>query len=291
VTLARRVDPADPLFDQRALIRPADFGRPDQLRQALEGVETFYNTYWIRFPRGSQNFDRAIAETGALIAAAREAGVRRIVHFSVTNAGAAGATPYFMAKARAEEMVRTCGLPFAIVRPSLLFGSGDILLNNMAWALRRLPVFGIPGDGAYQLQPVHVDDVARLAVEAGSRTADEVFDAVGPETFAYRDLVLAVRTAVNSSARIIPMPPAIVRLSAVFLGRLVGDVVLTGDEIRELMSGWLVSSEPPRGRTRLTSWLAANGAGIGRQYASELRRNFTVQGGLAGPAAESSRGG
>jgi len=276
VTLARRVDTSDPLFHRLEYIAPADFGRPTELQRALQGVHTFYNTYWIRFPRGTENFDRAIAETAVLLGAAREAGVKRIVHFSVTNAGVSGATPYFTAKAQTEEMIRASGLPYAIVRPSLLFGSGDILLNNMAWALRRLPLFGVPGDGAYSVQPIHVDDVARLAVEAGSRTGNEVFDAVGQEMFSYRDLVLAVRAAVGSSARIVSMPPAVVVLAAAFLGRLVGDVVLTRDEVTELMSGWLVSREPGRGETPLSSWLTANGSAIGRRYASELSRNFAV---------------
>jgi len=262
------------LFHRLALFAPVAFGRPDKLRRALNGVDTFYNTYWISFPRGTENFERAIAETAVLIGAAREAGVRRIVHFSVTNAGGPAATAYFRAKSQTEAMVQGSGLSFAIVRPSLLFGTADILLNNMAWALRRLPVFGIPGDGSYPVQPVHVQDVARLAVEAGSRTEDEQFDAVGPEPFGYRELVMAVRAAVGSSAMVVAMPPAVISLSAGVLGRLVGDVVLTSDEITELTSGWLVSSEPPRGGTRLSAWIEANHDSLGRTYSSELARNF-----------------
>ena len=258
----------------RISVASLDFGRLEALVGALRGVDTLYNTYWVRFPRGSVSFERALRETAVLFAAAREAGVRRVVHVSVVKADPAAPTAYVRAKAAAERMLTESGLSHAIVRPTLTFGPGDILVNNLAWTLRRLPVVGIPGDGRYPIQPVHVDDVARLAVEAGSAAEDVTLDAAGPDTFAYRDLVEAVREAVGSRARPVRVPPLVMLATAGLLGLAVRDIVLTRDEIRELMSGLLVSDAPPSGRIRFSDWVASNADRLGRRYASELVRHY-----------------
>src|SRR5919197_2929386 len=163
ITLARRVDYSDPVASS-IKSAPLDFARPADLASALDGVDTLFNTYWIRFPRGAWSFERATAETAVLLAAARQAGVRRIVHVSVVGADPHGPTPYVRAKGVVEHAVRTSGLEWSIVRPTLTFGPNDILVNNMAWALRRLPIYGLPGAGTYLIQPVHVYDVARIGV-------------------------------------------------------------------------------------------------------------------------------
>jgi NADH dehydrogenase len=241
---------------------------------ALRGVDTLYNTYWVRFPRGPISFERAVSETAVLLAAAREAGIRRLVHISVVNADSFTATAYFRAKATVERMVAASGISHAIVRPTLTVGPGDILVNNLAWALRRLPVLGIPGDGRYLVQPVHVEDVARVAIEAGAATITLRLDAAGPETFAHRDLVGVIHKAVRSHARIVGLPPVIVAASAHLLGRVVHDVVLTRDEIQELMGGVLVSKDAPTGRISVADWVLSNGDRLGRHYSSELARNY-----------------
>jgi NADH dehydrogenase len=275
VTLSRRSGTGDPLAPRLAAIEPLDFSSPAGLASALGGVDTLYNTYWIRFPRGGRTFDDVVRESGLLLEAARAAGVRRLVHVSVVGAAEDGDTPYVRAKGRLETAVRSSGLPFTIVRPTLTYGDGDILINNLAWALRRLPVYGIPGRGRYRVQPVHVDDVARICVEAAAEAPGSVIDAAGPETLEYRELVSRVRWAIGSRSLVVPMPTAVVLAAARLLGVLVGDVVLTRDEIRELSSSLLTSSEPPRGRIRLTEWLPAHAGALGRRWASELARNYS----------------
>jgi len=276
VTLSRRSGDGDPL-SERLRVEPFDTDRPDRLVRALDGVDTLFNTYWIRFPRGAMTYERAVAQSAVLVAAARDAHVRRIVHVSVVNAASDGPTPYARAKAAVEAIVQSSGLEWVVVRPTLTYGPSDILINNLAWALRRLPVYGLPGLGRYTVQPVHVDDVARICAEASTIEAGQTIDAAGPEILRYRDLVSMVRDAIGSRSIVLPMPPALVLAAARLLGLLVRDVVLTHDEVRELTSSFLTSAQPPRGTTRISEWLPANAAALGRSWASELARNYRSQ--------------
>ena len=275
VTLARRTPARDPMAD-RVTTRPLDFDQLDELRESLTGVDTLYNTYWIRFPRGSVTYERAVANTAALVGAARAAGVRRIVHFSVVNAAERPITPYFRAKAATERLVSASGLGYGILRPTLTYGDGDILINNMAWTLRRFPMFGLVGFGRCRVQPVHVDDVADIAFKLGNSTENKTIDAAGPEVYTLRELVGLVRERIGSHALVVPMPPSLALGASKVIGTFVRDVVLTSDEVKELTSSVLTSREPPRGITSLAEWLKQRGDSIGRKYASELDRHYRV---------------
>jgi uncharacterized protein YbjT (DUF2867 family) len=275
VTLTRRSGAADPLAARIEVRQLTGAGVPG-LAAALAGAETLFNTYWLRFPRGTDTFEGAVARSGELLAAARAAGVRRVVHVSVVNAAADAETPYVRAKAATEALVRASGLDWAIVRPTLTYGPNDILINNLAWALRRLPVYGLPGLGRYTVQPVHVDDVARICIEAASGPSGVTVDAAGPETMAYREMVGLVRAAIGSRSLVVPMPGPVVLAAARLLGLLVRDVVLTRDEISELTSSLLTSHEPPRGEIRFSDWVRANARDLGRRWSSELARNYRL---------------
>jgi NADH dehydrogenase len=275
VTLTRRPGTGDPLAE-RLDIRRLDFTRPDEITAALQGVDTLYNTYWMRFPRGGRTFDAVVSESGTLFAAAAQAGIRRIVHISVVGARPDAETPYVRAKARVESLLRDSPLEWVIVRPTLTFGPNDILINNLAWALRRLPIYGMPGFGRYRVQPVHVDDVARICLDAAAGPPGVVLDAAGPETLYYRALVDLVRQSIRSRALVVPMPGPVVLGAAAVLGRVVRDRVLTADEIAELTSSLLTSTEPPRGRIRVSDWVPANADQLGRRWASELQRNYRL---------------
>ena len=139
-------------------VRPLDFADPATLAESLRGAHTLYNTYWIRFPHGGETHATAVANSRALFAAAARAGVQRIVHVSITHADPASPYPYFSGKAAVETCLRDLGVPHAIARPSILFGGDGVLLNNIAWLLRRLPVFAVGGRGDYRVRPIHVDD-------------------------------------------------------------------------------------------------------------------------------------
>src|SRR2546426_6965562 len=272
VTTLTRRPPADP--DKRLSVAPLDFADRNGLISALRGASTLYNTYWMRFPRGRVTFEQAVIDSERLIEASVRAGVRRIVHISVTSAEATSSLPYFKGKGLVEEAIKRSGLSYGIIRPTLIFGQEDILLNNIAWFLRRLPVFGIPGNGSYRVQPVFVEDVADLAVFTASQTENIVMDAVGPEIYTFDALVRALAEAVGSRTKVVHVSPAVAILAVRVAGRLVRDVVLTRDELRGLMAGLLVSHGPPTGRRRLSEWLAQYGELLGRKYANELDRNY-----------------
>ncbi|MFP3900682.1 MAG: SDR family oxidoreductase [Acidimicrobiia bacterium] len=263
-------------------VRPYRFDDPDQLAASFAGATTFYDTFWMRTGTES-GYATVVERSRALIAAAERAGVRRIVHLSVAHASEASPFPYFRAKALVESSVRASSVPAMIVRPALIFGGHAVLLNNLAWLLRRLPVFAVAGDGSYRVRPVHVDDVARLCValgEAGGHHpsdagADGAVDAVGPERPTYLELVTSVRDLVGGRARIVRMPAPLVLQGAKVLGVVLRDDVLTRDELISTMEGLADTDGPATGAVRLSDWLRENAGGLGRGYINERRRRRT----------------
>jgi uncharacterized protein YbjT (DUF2867 family) len=255
---------------------PYRFGDPVALAKSLEGVRTLYNTYWVRFERGGTTFAGAVANSRTLFEAARQAGVVRVVHVSVSNPSPDSALPYFRGKALVEQALEEVGLPHAIVRPTWIFGGpGELLANNIGWILRRFPVFPLPGDGRYEVQPVHLDDFARICQRAAQATGNVTLDAAGPETLTFEALVRAIRAAVGSRSRILHVPPGLMRAASHALGTVVRDVVLTAEEIRGLMAGLLVSQDAPMGTVAFTDWIAHHGSGFGERYVNELRNHFS----------------
>jgi NADH dehydrogenase len=255
---------------------PYRFDDPVALTRSLEGVGTLYNTFWVRFDHGQTSFADAIEKSRVLFSAAKRAGVERIVHVSIANPSIESPLPYFRGKALVEEALAQSGLRHSIVRPTWIFGGErDVLTNNIAWILRRTPVFALPGDGSYPVQPVHVDDLARICIDAAGSSRDLLLDAAGPQQMPFRDLVALVRSAVNARAPIVHVPPSLMAAAARGLGLLVRDVVLTPDEIKGLMAGLLVSHDPPLGRISFSEWLDEHATTIGRSYANELHRHFS----------------
>jgi uncharacterized protein YbjT (DUF2867 family) len=255
-------------------VEPLQFDDRQRLVAALRGANTLYNTYWVRFPHAGLDFDGAVANTRVLMQAAVEAGVRKVVHISVSNPSLDSPLPYYAGKARTEEIVRESGLPWAIVRPTLVFGAGDILINNIAWALRRMPVFAMPGLGHYRVQPVAAEDVAEIAVSAASHEEDMTVDAAGPETVAFEELVDEISIAVQRRPRFVYLTPGLFMRAIRVVGLVVRDTVLTREEIDGLMSELLVSAEAPLGTARFDDWLLQHGEALGLHYSSELDRHF-----------------
>lgn len=254
---------------------PFRFDDPVALSRTLEGVDTVYNTYWVRFDHGNTSFDGAIANSRALFHAARRAGVERIVHLSIANPSVDSPLAYYRGKASVERALAEVGVPFAIVRPTWIFGGEpEVLANNIAWILRRMPIFLIPGDGSYRVQPIHIDDLVDICIEAGNVHSDVIADAAGPETVSFQDLIRAVRDATGSRSPILHVPAAAFHAAARALGLLMKDVVLTSEEITALTSGLLVSQQPPHGKIAFTTWITEHE--IGQTYANEVNRHFTL---------------
>jgi len=274
-TFTRRSGEGTPLAGKVRVV-PQDFDDEDFLREHLRGCDVLYNTYWVRFDRGAVTFEGAIERSTRLFAAARDAGVRRIVHVSVTNCTEDSKLPYYAGKARVERALEETGISHAIVRPTLVFGVEDILVNNIVWMLRTMPLFAVPGRGRYRVQPIFVEDVARLCVDAAARTQDETFDAAGPDIMTYAEMVRLLRTAIRSRRRIVYLPAWLALLLCRLVSVFVRDVILTRDELDGLRQEMLVSAEPPRGTLRLETWLADAAEALGTSYSSELDRHFRI---------------
>jgi NADH dehydrogenase len=251
------------------------FDDPAALTQALEGVTTLYNTYWVRFDHGPTTFAGAIDNSRMLFDAARRAGVARIVHVSIANPSLDSPLPYYRGKALVERALEEVGLPYAVVRPTWIFGGEhEILANNIAWILRHMPIFAVPGNGRYPVQPVHIDDLVEICLEAAQADENVILDAAGPETMTFDGLVNAIRRATGSRALSVHLPAIAMAAVARALGLVVRDVVLTPDEIKGLTDGLLVSHHPPRGRIAFSDWLDKQTGSLGRSYANELRRHY-----------------
>lgn len=255
-------------------VRPLDFADPDALTRDLTGAHTLYCTYWVRFPHGDVTHETAVRNSRVLFEAAARAGIARIVHVSITHADPASPYPYFRGKGEVEGHLKAVGIPYAIVRPAILFGGDGVLLNNIAWLLRHVPVFAIGGRGDYRIRPIHVDDLAALCADLGSKSENVTVDAVGPQSVTFREMVTAIRTATGGHAIIVPAPGRLIPPMSAVLGAALRDVLLTREEYQAMAAGLADSSEPATGKTVLTDWIAAHGTELGRRYASELDRHY-----------------
>lgn len=261
-------------FGTQVSVYPFNFDNPAALVKSLEGATTLYNTYWIRFSHGSLTFDQAVANTRTLFKAAKEAGVRRVVHVSITNPAETSRLPYFKGKAILERSLIETSLSYSIIRPTVIFGTEDILINNIAWLIRRFPVFPIFGSGTYRLQPIYVENMADIVVQAGQRGECEQIDAVGPDQFTYEQLVRLVAKTLHRRVLFMHVPPLLPFYSGKLIEPFVGDMLITRDEIAGLMANLLISDREPTGHTHLATWLAENADAVGKKYASELGRHY-----------------
>jgi len=272
-TLTNSTQRANP-FGTALVVHPFDFDRPDALAKSLEGVSVLYNTYWVRFNHKLFTHADAVHNTKVLFAAAKQAGVERIVHVSITNPSADFNLEYFSGKAELEETLVNSGLSYAILRPAVLFGKEDVLINNIAWTLRHFPIFGVFGDGNYGIQPIHVDDLAHLAVSQGESRTNLIINAIGPESFTFKGLVAEISRIIGKERPIVPLPPRMGYAVASLIGWYMGDVFLTWEEVQGLMAGTLAVDTPPVGQTKLTDWARKHADTLGKQYTSELARRI-----------------
>jgi NADH dehydrogenase len=271
LTLTNSLGRVNPFGDRLQAV-PFNFDRPDQLSQSLRGVDVLINTYWVRFDHRLFTHQQAVTNTKILFQAAKGAQVRRIVHVSITNPDINSRLPYFRGKAELEAALGALGVSYCILRPTVLFGKEDVLINNIAWSLRHLPVFGVFGAGDYRLVPIYVDDLAAAAVEKAAGDANEVINAIGPETFTYRGLVETIRDSLGLKRLVFGVPPVVGYWGARMLGVALRDVIITREEIEGLMEGRLYVDAPPLGGTRLTQWVEEHKETLGRSYTSEMAR-------------------
>ncbi|MDR2040508.1 MAG: NAD(P)H-binding protein [Bacteroidales bacterium] len=262
-------------FNNRIAVFPYNFDQPDKLAENLRGVSVLYNTYWVRFNHTIFQHSEAVRNTLILFEAAKKAGVKRIVHTSITNPDENSSLEYFTGKGILETALVNSGLSYAILRPAVLFGDEDILINNIAWMIRKFPVFGTFGDGSYKLQPIFVKDYAELAVKYGADDSDLITDAIGPETFTYRELIKIISKIILGKERpVFSMPDSMGYLVSRLVGWLMGDQLVTKEEIKGLKANLLYTHSSPLGTKKLTEWITEHRDIVGKRYASELKRRL-----------------
>lgn len=272
ITLTGHPNRPDP-FNGQIKAYPLDFEEAS-MTKSLQGVDVLVNTYWVRFDKGENTQPRAVENTRKLVNAAKAAGVKRMVHISIANPSADSHLPYYWGKAANEKAVVESGMSYAILRPTVLVGTEDILINNIAYLMRRFPLFFIPGDGSYGIQPVFVEDLAELAVEGVYSKENYVIDAVGPDSYTFKEFVKLIGERVGVQRPLISVPPRLALFAAQFLSLFVGDVILTPEEVDGLMGNLLVSKEPARAKTAFKDWLNSNKQTVGTKYASEIQRHY-----------------
>lgn len=261
-------------FGDKVEVAPLNFDDLESLARAMDGAKAFINTYWVRFPYRGMTHEKAVANSKLLFEAAKRAGIGRVVHTSITNPSLDSSLSYYKGKAQVEEHLKATGIPHTILRPNVIFGKEDVLVNNVAWVLRHYPFFGVPGDGKYGMQPTYVEDFARLMLAGLDATGSEIKDTCGPEAFGFEEWVRRIGETIGKPARIVHFPPSLAYAATTAMGWRVKDVVLTREEIKGLMDGLLVSKEPPLGTTRLTDWTAENRDWLGKVYANEVGRHY-----------------
>lgn len=259
-------------FGTAVNVHPFNFDKPDKLVESLQGVDVLINTYWVRFNHANFTHAQAVANTNILFNSAKTAGVKKIVHISISNPDINSPLEYFRCKAKMEQMLINTGVDYTILRPTVLFGEEDVLLNNIAWGLRYTPVFGVFGDGNYKIQPIFVHDLAKLAIEYSQKSGSQTINANGAEAYTYRELAQTIAKILGLNRWIISVPPTLGYYACALLGKVMGDVLLTRPEVEGLMAGTLYVDTPPTGPTKLSDWVLAHKDTLGKKYASELSR-------------------
>ncbi len=278
ITITNSVNRTNPFGDKLDAF-PFNFDNPEKLAETLKGVSVLYVTYWVRFNHKMFTHADAVRNTITLFKAAVKAGVERIVYVSITNPSEDSPLEYFSGKGKLEKILQGLGVSYAILRPAVLFGKEDILINNIAWALRRLPVLGVFGDGKYRIQPIYVDDLAEIAVHEGNNRENKIINCIGPETFTYRELVETIGKIIGKKRLIIPVPPLLGYVVGAMIGKIVNDQFITREEVDGLMANLLYVDSPPTGKTKLTDWARDHAYTLGRNYSSELdrRKDRTIE--------------
>jgi nucleoside-diphosphate-sugar epimerase len=266
-------------FGERIEVYPIDFKDVNALTDSLRGAAALHNTYWVRYTvnKGWVSFGHqlAVENSRILFKCARRAGVKRIIHLSVTNPDKAPGWPYYVGKVKVEKILKRSGISHSIVRPSLIYGGPEnVLVNNIAWTIRHLPLFGLFGDGRYRLSPIHVEDLARVCVDEAVENGDRVVNVIGPETFEYRDFVRLISRKLEKRRLIVPVPDFLVLLSGKLLSIILRDIVITAHEIRGLKEELMHVDSEPLGRIRFSLWLNKAAPTLGTTYTNDLKRRI-----------------
>lgn len=165
-------------------------------------------------------------------------------------------------------------MEYSIVRPTLVIGPADVLTSNIAWFLRRFPIFPMPAGGSYRLQPVTLADTGRIIADALTTAGNLEMDAAGPEIYTFREFVSLLAHICGLRRWIVSAPRWLALTAVRGVGLGLRDVVLTREELLGLQQELLLSHGPPRGMESVSAWLKSHGDQLGKQYVNDLHRHF-----------------
>ncbi|HXR24984.1 MAG TPA: NAD(P)H-binding protein [Candidatus Binataceae bacterium] len=207
----------------------ADVNDPARLATVIAGADTIINAvqfdgYPIEKPSRGLTFNRVdYGGTVSLIAATKAAGVPNFIYISGAAADERSPNPAFRAKGRAERALRDAGLAFTILRPSLVYGPEDRVVNGLAKAIRMMPVMVVPGSGQQKLRPLLVDDLAAcVALAIGGRGRNGIYEVGGPDPMTFDELVRLVMEITGHKRPIIHVPENLLLVAGAVAEKLPG---------------------------------------------------------------------
>ena len=187
---------------------------PASLEPAMAGVDAVIHLVAIIEESGDKTFDLVIRQGSEnVVTAARNAGVRRLVHMSALGAQPNPAYPYLNAKWGAEQAVRQSGLDWTIIRPSVIFGPRDGFVNVLAGLIRRAPIIPVVGSGESKFQPVAVGEVAAVyrAVLDDPAAIGQTYELGGGETYSYEEMLDVIAAQLGKRKPKLHLPVGLMR--------------------------------------------------------------------------------
>jgi uncharacterized protein YbjT (DUF2867 family) len=230
-----------------------DMTDPESLRRAVSGCDTVVHLVAIRQGKPEQ-FQRVMSEgTRDLVAAAKEAGVRRFVLMSAlgTTDETKDLVPYYRAKWDMEQTVKGSGLDHVIFRPSFIFARDGGILPTFRRLAKLMPVTPIPGSGTQRIQPIWIDDLVAYFVKAIDLDAatNRLFEVGGPDRVTWNELWDRLKQALGARRPSVHVPMGVMRAQAVVLELLPGNIPVTRDLLKMMEAGDDVVSDDEAVRT------------------------------------------
>lgn len=221
----------------------ADISDDDSVARALSGAQMAVNLVGILYETGKQTFDALQTEGAGRVAwTAKTKGIKRLVHVSAIGADEESAADYASSKGEGEQAVLDAFPDAVILRPSIVFGSGDGFFNRFAAMAKYLPALPLLGGGHTRMQPVYVDDVADAVCTAlaDTSTSGKIYELGGPEAYTFKELMQIVLRETQRKRLLAPVPWGIAKLQGRILGLLPAPL-LTLDQVKMLQSDNVVS--------------------------------------------------
>lgn len=227
--------------DPRIISVAASIDDDNALRDAFDGCDAVIHCAGINRELGTQTYKRVHVDgTRAVVRAAQRAGVRHVSLVSFLRARPACGSAYHESKWAAEEIVRGAGLSYTIVKPGVIFGRGDHMLDHLSRAFHTFPIFGLVGfSSKRRLRPVAVEDVARILAVAATdhRLEDRTVPVLGPEELTLAAAVRRVAAVTDCHPLFVPLPVAAHRVLAWCFERTMTVPLVSAAQVRILSEG------------------------------------------------------